>query len=201
MSLNVSKHVESIFKLLEEKEEVREKAIKCLRDVLRLARDAIFDIHRGLLNEAESKISKAIVMARKIVGEVSKFPDLANSGTIGSVVQEVVEAQTLLYIVKYGKVPEYSPDIVPNPAYYLNGLADAIGELKRRVLDLIRHNKIAEAERMFAYMEEIYLAISKCLLSDSITPGLKHKCDVARRILESVREVLTYAYIVRGRGR
>jgi translin len=78
-------------------------------------------------------------------------------------------------------------------AAYLNGLAEAVGELRRYVLDQLRHGNFDECERFLQVMDDIYALLISVDFPDSITAGLRRTTDATRGILEKTRGDLTTA--------
>jgi translin len=75
---------------------------------------------------------------------------------------------------------------------YLNGLAETIGELRRRCLDILRNGYSTEAERLLTAMDDIYAVLVTMDYPDAITNGLRRQTDVARSIIERTRGDLTF---------
>ena len=80
-----------------------------------------------------------------------------------------------------------------NPAY-LNGLAETLGELRRRCLDLLRPGYNNEVERLLDVMDEVYTQLVTMDFPDAITEGLRRRTDLARGITERTRADITVAY-------
>jgi len=74
---------------------------------------------------------------------------------------------------------------------YLKGLGEAVGELRRRLLDLLRTGKLTEAEETFAAMETIHDLLTSLDYPDGMTAGLRRTTDVARSLIERSRADLT----------
>ena len=71
------------------------------------------------------------------------------------------------------------------------GLAEAATELRRRILDIIRHGHSEEAERLLGQMDEIYSLLVTFDFNDSITLGLRRRTDTVRAVLERTRGDVT----------
>jgi translin len=82
-------------------------------------------------------------------------------------------------------------DLLLEPATYLQGLAEAVGELRRRVLDSLLKDNPSEAERLLGEMDDIYAILVTMDYPDAITGGLRRLTDVARSIIERTRGDLT----------
>jgi translin len=74
---------------------------------------------------------------------------------------------------------------------WLNGLAEAATELRRRILDIIRHDHSDEAEVLLQAMDQIYSILVTFDFSDSVTGGLRRRTDTVRAVLERTRGDIT----------
>jgi len=184
--------IERIEKELKVLEDVRDRIIKESRDVVKLAREAIHCIHRGDLDCANDRITLLTNLVKKILDEARAYPQLYYSGLVYGPVIEYVEAKVLYTIVREGRVPTPEELEVENVPYLL-GLGDVVGELRRLVLDCLRMGNIAQAEKYFKHMEEIYEALSLIVVPDAIVPGLRGKVDFMRKIVEITRADLLIA--------
>lgn len=70
---------------------------------------------------------------------------------------------------------------------YLLGLADAMGELRRAVLDFLRKGELKSAEELFSLMEGVYEFLVEFDYPDAVLPGMKRKQDVVRGLIERTR--------------
>ena len=78
-------------------------------------------------------------------------------------------------------------------APYLNGMGEAIGELRRRLLDLLRHGEVLRCESILQQMDDMYGVLVTMDYPDGMTGGLRRTTDVARSIIEKTRGDLTVA--------
>jgi translin len=76
-------------------------------------------------------------------------------------------------------------------ATYLQGMAECVGELRRRCLDMLLHDNPGEAQRLMGLMDDIYAVLVTMDYPDAITGGLRRLTDVARSIIERTRGDLT----------
>ncbi len=76
---------------------------------------------------------------------------------------------------------------------FLNGLAEAVGELRRYVLDRLRRGEVEGSEPLLSAMDEIYSLLVTLDYPDALTGGLRRSTDAARGILEKTRGDLTLA--------
>ena len=84
-------------------------------------------------------------------------------------------------------------ELVVEPSTYLNGLAEVVGELRRRSLDILRHGYSPEVERLLGIMDEIYSVMVTMDYPDAITNGLRRQTDLARSIIEKTRGDITFS--------
>ncbi len=190
-----------IDELLSVKDSVREEVIRLTRNILRYSTEAVRLIHLGRSSEAWSNIVEAGKLVKRVKDILNDHPDLYYSGLIYNSFSEYVEAYITYKLIVEKKLPQLSElDVYYIP--YLQGLGDSIGELRRYVLTLLYDGKISEAEEYLEVMEKIYLWLRKLNYPDALTPGLRHKVDVARRLLEDTRVLLINtrnAYMVSSR--
>jgi translin len=76
---------------------------------------------------------------------------------------------------------------------YLNGLGDTVGELRRYILDSMRHGDLSRCEETLSAMDDIYTTLVTMDFPDAITGGLRHTTDQVRGILEKTRGDITLA--------
>jgi translin len=76
---------------------------------------------------------------------------------------------------------------------YLNGLAEAAGELRRFALDGLRRGDVAEADRILGRMDDIYSVLVIIDFPSAITGGLRRTTDIVRGVLERTRGDVTTA--------
>jgi translin len=74
---------------------------------------------------------------------------------------------------------------------YLNGRAEAVGELRRRCLDILRQGYSGEAERLLGCLDDIYAILVTMDYPDAVTNGLRRQTDLIRGIVERTRGDLT----------
>lgn len=175
---------------LSAKTSVRDQALRRSRELTRLCAQAIRATHREEWDEAAAKIAQARKIAAKLVTDLKGFPDLYYAGYSQDALKEYVEACLTYALVR--NEPLASPrSLNVEPATYLGGLAEAATELRRRVLDIIRHEHSEEAERLLQAMDAIYTELVAVDYADAITHGLRRRTDILRGVLERTRGDLT----------
>ena len=107
-----------------------------------------------------------------------------------STLQEYAEANIFQGLIQETRF--VTPNEINVPAVdYVLGLADVIGEYRRLVLDVLREGEAEKGEACLQTMEEIYIALMAMDEAYMLVPGLRRKCDVARRIIETTRGDIT----------
>ena len=185
----VAEEVERAREFLSVRDEVREKAIKASRDVIKYSGWAITEIQKGDLARAEEYIRMLEEAASGFLALVKPFPELYYSGMAYNALSEYVEAIVLYRIVTGQDIPGYEDLGIP-PTPYLQGLGDVVGELRRLVLEDIRRRIYDRAWKYYEIMEAIYLALRSLDLPEALAPGVRHKADVARRLTDDTKAFL-----------
>jgi translin len=138
--------LEEIQEELVKKDKVRQEIQTTMRKVTRLSKQAIFLVHKAMLKEAKEILTKAGRILANVRGLSGRYPDLFYMGTVDSGFQEYTEASILLSLVQEGCFVSFKEINVPKASYVL-GLADVVGELRRRALNFLRKGKAQEAEK------------------------------------------------------
>lgn len=128
--------------------------------------------------------------ARAILSSLKKSAGGPVSRYLVSPETEFVEASVVMALARGKSIPTIE-DLEASPEAYLLGLLDAVGELKRLVLDSIMLGRLAKARRYFAVMENLYSACSPMAVYDHVANGARRKIDVARMLVEDTRGLLT----------
>jgi translin len=171
----------------------RDAAVTVSRELIRYCSMAIRASHRDEWEEAEHLVSEAVRVSQELISHVKPYPELYYTGYTQDAMKELCEAKITLAIAQ-GK-PFPAPDeIGAEYAAYLNGLAEAAGELRRRALDKIRRGHNNESERLLAAMDDIYDVLVTMDFPDAITSGLRRNTDMVRGVLERTRGDITVSY-------
>lgn len=175
---------------LEAVNSARERALAETRQVVRLCANSIRAIHRGEFDTARDLQSQAQEILDGLIGELESQPKIYWSGYVQDSQKEFAEACITLAIVEGTDLPN-SDQLRVDDAVYLNGLAEAAGELRRHVLDSIRSGELARAETMLSVMDDIYGLLVTVDYPDAVTSGLRRSTDMVRGVLERTRGDLT----------
>ncbi len=189
---NLDTIVERIRDSLTQKSEVRDRTLAQSRSLVRLCANSIrathrheFELARQLLNEAQS-------LAENICADAKVYPDVYYGGYLQDALKELAEAWITLALVTQGPLPEPETLGIDYPAY-LNGLGEAMGEMRRFALDSMRRDDIAEAERLLGIMDEVYSVLVTIDFPDALTGNLRRTTDMVRSVVEHTRGDLTTA--------
>lgn len=172
------------------RDELRQEIQSLSRKTTRMSKQAIFLAHRDKVKEAEEMLNEAKLNIDKINEMLRFHPELFYAGLADPAFEEYAEAQVFLKIIMGEEIPSHEEINIPDEFYVL-GLADVIGELRRKSLDLIRRGDVEAAEKCLNIMESIYNEIVSCDDLLILISGLRRKCDIARRIIEATRGDVT----------
>jgi translin len=194
---NASAFSASFQREFEDKMRAREKALSSSRSAIRSSANAIRAIHRGefdqahrLMDEARTSLSAGKAAVRET------HPDVYFAGFLQDAQKEYAEARLTEAIVTGDGLP-LRGDLEVELAAYLNGMAEAIGEGRRAILDLLRRGDLERAERILVAMDDIYHLLVSMDYPDAITGNLRRSTDVARSIMERTRGDLTITVVQR----
>jgi len=171
---------------------MRDQALAQARQLTRACSLAIRAVHRDDKDAMDSQLSEAQGLADKLRHELKDHPDLFYAGYTQDALKEFVEANITCALIQ--NQPLLTPEeLGVDESTYLNGLAEVVGELRRRTLDILRSGYSQEAERLLGYMDEIYSVLVTMDYPDAITSGLRRQTDLARGIIEKTRGDVTFS--------
>ena len=174
----------------EAKNAVRDTALVRSRELIRYCANSIRAIHRHEFDEALALLDEAKQSAQIMVDGLAGYEDLYQAGYSQDALKELAEAHITYALVRGLPLPD--PDeLGVGYAAYLNGLGEAVGELRRYALDLVRRDEVQKSEQILQTMDDIYSVLVTVDFPDAITRGLRRTTDVTRSILEKTRGDLT----------
>jgi len=185
---------EEIRRRFDARVQARERALPASRKAIRSCANAIRAIHRGEFELAHRLMDEARAAIDEGLAAVAEHPDIRFAGYLQDAQKEYAEARLTEVIVHGGTVP--TPDALGvEDAPFLNGMAEAIGEARRRVLDLLRAGRVDEGDAVLAAMEDLYAVLVTMDYPDAITGNLRRSTDVARSLIEKTRGDLAVARV------
>ena len=188
---NLDKIVNKIEKSIDDKDKVREKALRISREIIIGCRKAIQLIHQELMRDAKTNISRSSKKLEELYNLTQGHPELYHAGFVENAAQELVEASCLYNIMRGVDLPD--PDKIKTTySSYLLGLCDLVGELRRSALDKIREGASKDADEYLKMMENIYDVIIRFDYPSGLIP-IKKKQDMVRNLIERTRGELAVA--------
>ncbi|HDP70247.1 MAG TPA: hypothetical protein ENN38_05520 [Actinobacteria bacterium] len=188
----LEKIADGIRKKFDVKEEAREKALSSSRQALKSSTSAVRALHREEYNLADDLLSQAKIYLEECKMTLKDHPDIFYAGFVHDAQKEYAEAIITQALILDKELPSPEELGVEYNAF-LNGLGEAIGELRRRSLDLLRVGKIKKAEEFLKTMDDMFYILASFGYPEAITRGLRRTTDVARSIMEKTRGDLTTA--------
>ncbi len=174
------------------KHAARERALPKSRAAIRYCANSIRAAHRREFKAAEELVSEAAALLAEMVNDLRDHQDIFYAGFVQDAQKEYAEACTFISLVQGRTLPRAS-ELSIDWAPYLNGLGEAVGELRRYVLDQLRRGNIDDCELLLGCMDDIYALLTTVDFPDAITGGLRRTTDATRGILEKTRGDLTTA--------
>jgi translin len=187
---------QSVGARLDAKHRAREVGLSNARQAIRRCANAIRAVHRGDRKAADALLVEARELLDVAEATLAAHPDVYYAGFLQDAQKEYAEAQATRALVTGEPLPP-PEDVGVGDAPYLNGLAEAVGELRRHLLDVLRAGDVARAGELFEAMEEIHAVLVDLDFPDAMTGGLRRSTDVARAIIERTRSDLTLTVIQR----
>jgi translin len=173
-----------------QKNQIREETHESMRKATSLSKQAILLIHQKRFAEATEMVSSAKEKIESLQEQAKQYPEIIYGGMLSAAFQEYSEANIFLVLVKEDRFVTPADINVPSVDYVL-GLADVIGEYRRLALDYLREGEVKKGERCLEIMDDIFIQLLALDEAYMLVSGLRHKSDIARRIIESTRGDIT----------
>ena len=172
------------------KNKIREDAHEYMRKAASLSKQSILLLHQKRFDNAQKMLNDAQTIITNLQEQAKEYPEIIYSGMFSATLQEYSEANILLTLVKTDRFVTPSEIRVP-PVDYILGLADVIGECRRLALDYLREGEVEKAVKCLEIMDQIFIQLLALDEAYMLVPGLRHKSDIARRIIETTRGDIT----------
>ena len=210
MSLeNVKSELDSVFKSFEVYASARQFIIVESKNIVKACRESITAAHSAnaaipgnqddMLKVAHEKAEKAgqILknLQKRMKNDYGKFWRQNLNEYFITAEQEIVEAFSLLAIIKQDKIPlrditfrTQDPDsylktkttVKISDLAYVFGLLDCVGELKRVIIDSLNRTDSDFAKKIFVIMQELFKKLEPFMQFSNSFDYLKPKIDAAR---------------------
>jgi translin len=172
----------------------RERSMASSRNAIRACGNAIRALHRYEVEDASKLLDEAQRHVDDGRSALEGFPDILHAGFVHDAEKELAEARITFALVTQAPFP--SPqELGLSATAFLKGMAEAIGELRRHILDLMRHHELKRCEELLGAMDDMYYVLVSMDYPDGITYGLRRLTDVARSIIERTRGDFTTSSI------
>jgi len=179
---------------LDRKSAGRDAALSGSRTTIRFCANAIRAVHRSEWAEAKKLMKEAEKTLKAAQKALEPFPEIYYVGFLMDAQKEYVEARATYAIIKGEQIPG-PEELGIGEAPYLNGLGETVGELRRFILDLLRHGNVERCEMLLDAMDDIYYVLVSMDYPDAITGGLRRTTDVARSLIERTRGEFSIALV------
>ena len=170
----------------------RERVMPLCREAIRHCGNAIRAVHRQEFDQAAQLLKSARSRLTEVEPGISSYSELSYAGFVRDAQKEFAEGSITLALVTGNRLPD--PDELGiDAAAYLNGMGEAVGELRRYLLDSMRRGDLSRGEELLSAMDDIYNVLVTMDFPDAITGGLRRTTDMVRGVLEKTRSDLTLA--------
>lgn len=186
----LEKIAEGIHKDFEAHTAARDQALTQARTLTRHCAQAIRAVHRNEKDVANQHLVAARELVQALRGSLQEYPNVYYAGYSQDALKEYAEANIVYALVDDGELPTPEELGLEN-ATYLKGLSEAVGELRRRCLDILRSGHSNEVERLLEHMNEIYAVLVTMDYPDAVTGGLRRLTDISRSLIERTRGDIT----------
>ena len=173
---------------------VREESLKISRQAIQYASKSIRSVHRSELIEAEEFLIECQKCLSELMIITYDYPMIKYNGFVVDAEKEMVEASLVLTFEK-DNILLFPSELNVSSVCYIGGRRDAIGEWRRRALDLLRELDIDSASKYLSIMELSMDILSELDYPDGMTGGLRRIADNARAIIERTRSDITNATV------
>lgn len=164
------------------------------REVIRASANAIRSLHRGQWETADELVERAGSTLHEVQSVLGDHPDILHGGFVHDAAKEYAEAAVCTALFRGRPLPTPA-DLEIHPVAYLHGLGEAVGELRRRMLDRLRDGDLGTAEECLVAMDQIVDLLAELDYPDGMTAGLRRTTDVSRSLVERSRADLTTTVI------
>jgi translin len=195
--MNLDQISEDVRVRFDQRMDARERALPAARRAIRSCANAIRAIHRSeweqahrLMDQAKEAIDEGLLAARD-------HPEIRFAGYLQDAQKEYAEARITEAVVTGASRLPTPEELGVEDAPFLNGMAEAIGEGRRHILDLLRHGEVDRGEAILSAMDDIYYVLVSMDYPDAITMNLRRSTDVARSLIEKTRGDLSIAIVQR----
>lgn len=195
--MNLDRISEVVHIRFDQRMDARERALPAARRAIRSCANAIRAIHRSEWEQAHRLMDEAKAAIDEGLSAVRDHPEIRFAGYLQDAEKEYAEARITEAVVTGASQLPTPEELGVEDAPFLNGMAEAIGEGRRHILDLLRHGEVERGEAILSAMDDIYYVLVTMDYPDAITMNLRRSTDVARSLIEKTRGDLSIAIVQR----
>ena len=170
---------------LDAEDKAREKGLDLCRQITRLSAKAIKKIHQRDFKESTLLLEQAYDMLKEVKDGLKEFPEIYFAGFLHNAEKEIIEGFVTYHLLKDGLI--FMPGKEFDRISYLHGVSEAIGEIRRHILDSIRKDETENIENLLNIMDEFYYFLISFDYTEALTRGLRRSVDAMRSLIERTR--------------
>ena len=175
---------------LESANKARESGIAACRRVIRASGQSIRAVHRNEGVEALRLRTEAAEALHEAQQALKPVPQVAWAGFLQDAEKEYAEAVLTDVLIGGDELPS-AEQVGVGPISWLHGLAEAASELRRHLLDSLRHGEMDNAEQLLQKMSDVCDVMMTFDYPDALTSGLRRTTDALRAVVERTRADVT----------
>src|SRR5579884_3427001 len=154
------------------KHAARETALPKSRAAIRFCANSIRAAHRHDFALATELRTQAAKLLAEMANDLRDHQDIFFAGFVQDAQKEYAEAVSFAALAQQQPLPT-PKELDIGYAPFLNGLAEAVGEMRRYVLDQLRRGNFEHCEAYLNSMDDIYALLTTIDFPDAITAGLR----------------------------
>lgn len=162
---------------------IREEIIKLSRKVVRNAGQSIENLHNKNFEQSKEKLLMAKDSLSEVNNYLKKEATLQQIGIVGVAMQEYAEAKLLYELIMNNELLSFE-EIGISEQYYILGIADLIGELRRHILEKLVEGQTDEAKKFYEIMKKLYGTFLQIDYGKNLISEFRRKKDTARVLVE-----------------
>lgn len=171
---------------IEQFDSLREDLIKTSRDLLKLSKATIYNIHRQKISDAAKQLKKARIIIKKLKSFIKKNALLAQVGAYSEALEEYVEAATYYGFIKNNKLPT-AKELNVDTTIYLQGVCDLVGELVRKAINSSIKGDFKTALKIRDFVSDIY---GELMMFDFRNSPARRKFDSIKYGLDKLENLI-----------
>ena len=173
-------------KKIEQFDSLREDLIKTSRDLLKISKAAIYNIHRHKISDASKQLKNAKTIIKKMDSFITKDATLASVGAYSEALEEYVEASCYYNFIKNNKLPT-AKELGVETMVYLQGVCDLVGELVRKAINSSIKGEFKTALKIRDFVADIY---GELMMFDFRNSPVRRKFDSIKYGLDKLENLI-----------